>query len=67
MNADQHGALERVRDACAVLRTFMHAQHTGVSALVWYDTYRQLTGDLMDAVLGARTAGIPEHIIYDST
>ena len=41
------------------LRTFMHAEHTGVSALVWYDTYRQLTGELMDAVLGARTAGIP--------
>ena len=30
------------------------------------DTYRQLTG-LMDAVFGARTAGRPEHVIYDST
>ncbi|MFD9669045.1 hypothetical protein ACFWAY_47075 [Rhodococcus sp. NPDC059968] len=44
----------------------MHTEHTGVPAVIWYDTYRQPTG-LMDAVLGARTAGIPEHVIYDST
>jgi hypothetical protein len=33
---------------------------------MWNDTYRQLTGEPIDAVLGARTAGIPEHTIYDS-
>jgi hypothetical protein len=29
MNTEQHGALERVRDTCAVLRTFMHTENTG--------------------------------------
>lgn len=66
MNADQQSAPKRAWDACAVPRTFMHAEHKGVPTLVWHDTYRQLTGDLTDAVLGARTAGIPQHVIYDN-
>ncbi|MFE5707849.1 hypothetical protein [Rhodococcus koreensis] len=44
----------------------MPAERTGgVPTLVWYDTYRQLAGELVDAVLGARTAGLPEHVIFD--
>ncbi|CAG7639684.1 hypothetical protein SIM91_03620 [Rhodococcus opacus] len=58
-------ALEHVRDTYAVLRTFMRADNTGVPARVWRDTYRQLTGDLMNAVGAARTAGVPEHVIFD--
>lgn len=66
MNAEQQGAFEQLRDTYAVLRTFMSTDNTGVPATIWYDTYRQLTGDLVDAVDGARRAGIPAHIIVDT-
>ncbi|MDV6248024.1 hypothetical protein R1X32_09025 (plasmid) [Rhodococcus opacus] len=65
MTTEQRGALEHVRDTYAVLRTFMRADNTGVPARVWGDTYRQLTGDLMNAVGAARIAGVPEHVIFD--
>jgi hypothetical protein len=45
MNAEQHGALERGRTRVRSFRTFMHAENTGVPPLIWYDTYRQFTGD----------------------
>jgi len=66
MNADQHGALEQVRDTYAVLRTFLGTGNNGIPAIVWYDTYRQLTGDLFEAVVDARRTGIPERIIFDT-
>ncbi|MFD7011240.1 hypothetical protein [Rhodococcus jostii] len=29
-----------------VLRAFMSTDNNGVPAIIWHDTYRQLTGDL---------------------
>lgn len=68
MNAEQRHALEQVRDTCAVLHSFMGTTDSTrrISALVWYDTYRQLTSELMDAVVGAQLAGVPEHVIFDN-
>jgi hypothetical protein len=37
-----------------------------VPVMVWYGTYQQLTSELMDAVVGAELAGVPEHVIFDS-
>jgi hypothetical protein len=66
MEEDQRRALERVRDACAVLRCFMHTRATGVPVQVRYATYRQLTGDLMQAVSTVRCLGVPERLIFDN-
>jgi hypothetical protein len=68
MNAEQRHALEQVRDTCAVLHSFMGTtDHTRrVPVMVWYDTYEQLTSELIDAVVGAQLAGVPEHVIFDS-
>nr|WP_271209154.1 hypothetical protein [Rhodococcus wratislaviensis]GLK33617.1 hypothetical protein GCM10017611_04590 [Rhodococcus wratislaviensis] len=68
MNAEQRRALEQVRDACAVLHSFMGTTDSTrrVPVMVWYGTYQQLTSELMDAVVGAQLAGVPEHVIFDS-
>ncbi|RZK95340.1 MAG: hypothetical protein EOP30_04510 [Rhodococcus sp. (in: high G+C Gram-positive bacteria)] len=64
MTDDQQQALERVRDTCAVLRSFLHTTRTGVPAPVWHATYGQLTGDLQDAAEAAHRAGIPHGVIF---
>nr|WP_271212232.1 hypothetical protein [Rhodococcus wratislaviensis]GLK38659.1 hypothetical protein GCM10017611_55260 [Rhodococcus wratislaviensis] len=66
MNAEQQGALEQVRDTHVLLRTFISTNNKRVPAIIWYDTYRQLTGDLLDAVVGARSVGVPEHVIFET-
>ncbi|MDT2007108.1 hypothetical protein FXW78_25820 [Rhodococcus opacus] len=66
MNHEQRGALERVRDACAVLSSFMLLADTDIRAPVRGDTYRQLTDELLDAVDAAEAAGIPEAVIFDN-
>jgi hypothetical protein len=63
---EQRRALERVRDSCAVLGSFLHARTTDVPRAVRRVTYRQLTGDLMDAVAAAHSAGVPEPVIFDN-
>ncbi|CAG7634831.1 hypothetical protein SIM91_43405 [Rhodococcus opacus] len=66
MNHHQHDALERVRDAHAVLRSFMHLADTDIPTPVREDTYGQLTDELLDAVGAAHAAGIPEAVIFDN-
>ncbi|TQC46659.1 hypothetical protein EEB14_24945 [Rhodococcus sp. WS4] len=66
MNDDQRGALEQVRDTYDVLRSFMHTTRTDIPASVWHATYRQLTGELLDAVSAAQRAGIPEPVIFEN-
>ncbi|MCQ4119706.1 hypothetical protein [Rhodococcus tibetensis] len=66
MTAEQRGALERVRDAHAVLRSFMYLTDPNIPTPVRVDTYRQLTDELMEAVGAAQTAGVPEAVIFDN-
>ncbi|MFC9769455.1 hypothetical protein [Rhodococcus jostii] len=67
MNEEQRRALERVRDTCALLHTFLSI-HPGdpPPERVRSATFAQLTDDLMDAVAAAQTVGVPEGRIFDS-
>ncbi|CAG7633497.1 hypothetical protein SIM91_44075 [Rhodococcus opacus] len=67
MNDDQRRALERVRDTCTMLHSFLTTHPSDrPPERVRSDTFAQLTDDLFDAVTAAQTAGIPEHRIFDS-
>lgn len=66
MTDEQRVALERVRDAHAVLRSFLSLPHTDIPGPIYHDTYRQLTDELLEAVGDAQTAGVPEAVIFDN-
>ncbi|MFD7011978.1 MULTISPECIES: hypothetical protein [Rhodococcus] len=58
--------LGRVRDACAVLHSFLRTAHPGIPVAAREGTYRQLTDELRDAVDAAQAAGVPEDVIFDT-
>ncbi|MBC2638136.1 MULTISPECIES: hypothetical protein [unclassified Rhodococcus (in: high G+C Gram-positive bacteria)] len=72
MNQNQRRALEQVRDTCAMLHSFMDTDVMDTDAgdqplqRVLSATFQQLTDDLLDAVTAAESAGVPEHLIFDS-
>ncbi|TQC43014.1 hypothetical protein EEB14_45460 [Rhodococcus sp. WS4] len=67
MNQDQRRALEQVRDTCAMLHSFMNTDPGDPPReRVRSATFQQLTDDLLDAVTAAESAGVPEHLIFDS-
>ncbi|MFC0447391.1 hypothetical protein [Rhodococcus jostii] len=67
MNQDQRRALEQVRDTCAMLHSFMNTDlRDRPRERVRSATFQQLTDDLLDAVTAAESAGVPEHLIFDS-
>ncbi|PQP18978.1 hypothetical protein [Rhodococcus opacus] len=58
--------LERVRDACVVLHSFLRTARSGIAVSAREGTYRQLTDELRDAVDAAQAAGVPEAVIFDT-
>lgn len=67
MNDEQRRALERVRDTCALLDSFLTTHPSDrPPERVRSATFEQLTDDLLDAVTTAQSAGVPEHRIFDS-
>lgn len=74
----QQADLDRVRDAQALLREFVHADRHRFYVYMskdpdlsdevpaWSRTYRQLSSELMNALLVAQCAGVPDLAISEA-